>query len=79
MGDPHNYYSDNNGYSIPHYEIKPKEEMNPKPSSKPKPKPKPTPKPKPKTGYNEDGQTDEAIEKSIIDTACDEIFGSDDD
>ena len=74
MSDPHNYYADSMGYSVPEYGTKPK---TGKPKDKPKPKAsgydfyKPKPKPKPKTGYLQDGEDDDSITDSIIGVAVD--------
>lgn len=68
MSDPHNYYADSMGYTVPEYGIKPKD------------KPKPKPKPKPKTGYSErEEHDDDSITDSIIgiaaEAAIDELLG----
>ncbi len=65
MSDPHNYYADSMGYSVPEYGTKPK-------TGKPNPKPTPKPKPKPKPGYStREEYDDDSITDSIIGVAVD--------
>lgn len=63
MSDPHNFYADSMGYSVPEYGSKPKPG---------KPNPKPNPKPKPKPGYStREEYDDDSITDSIIGVAVD--------
>lgn len=67
MSDPHNYYADSQGYSIPTYDVKPKD----------KPKPKPAPKPKPKPpGYSQADDEETPIADAITDLAVGAVLGS---